>query len=203
MIANIFIAQQYKKVLLILVSLMTFVRSNVSPNPNPYFVINEYGVSQGPIYLKGSFKYSWEEDDEGFTVLPAGNSSYYYAKQDAITGDLVVTSLPIRKKVKNDLTGTNPLSHGFAHHEQPSEKVKRQKCGEFCKNPRDHYNRELRNLVSTTGTLRNLIVLFKFSDHATRSLPSVSDIDVLMNHPGDGVNIAFDALAPTGSVRYD
>ena len=187
---------------MILVSLMTFVRSNVSPNPNPYFVINEYGVTQGPIYLKGSFKYSWEEDDEGFTVLPAGNSSYYYAKQDAITGDLVVTSLPIRNKVKNVLTGTNPLSHGIAHHQQPSEKVKRQRCGEFCNNVKGH-DRELRNLVSATGTLKNLIVLFKFSDHTQRSLPSVSDIDVLMNHPGDGVNIAFDALAPTGSVRYD
>ena len=190
------------ELLILFVTVFSFVHSDISPNPNPFFVIDSNGVSQGPVYLKGSFKYSWEEDDEGFTVVPVGNRSYYYAKQDVTNGDLIATTLPIRKKVKNVLVGSSPLSLGIARHEQPSEKVKRQNCGVFCENGKGH-GRDLRHLVSTTGTLKNLIVLFKFSDHTTRSLPSVSDIDVLMNHPGDGVNVAYNPLSPTGSVRYD
>jgi M6 family metalloprotease-like protein len=49
--------------------------------------------------------------------------------------------------------------------------------------------------LRTTGTLRNLVVLLKWEDHADRPVPSPQDIDVLMNHDGPH------PLAPTGSVR--
>ena len=184
--------------------LSTFIRCahSISPNPNPYYIMDHHGVSQGPIYLKGSFKYSWEEDEEGFTVLPVGNRSYYYAKQDAITGDLIATTIPIRKKEKNGLVGSSPLSLGVTRHEKASEKIRRQKCGD-CYNAKGHGRELQRTLVSTMGTLKNLMVLFRFKDHTTRSLPSKAAIDVLMNHQGDGVNVAYHALAPTGSVRYE
>ena len=178
---------------------LTFVHS-IAPNPNPYFITSDYGVSQGPIYLRGNMISSWEEDDEGFTVMPTVNRTYHYAQQDAVSGELVVTALPIRKKINGVLVGSSPLALGITRHEQSSQVVQNQKCGDFCTTANGR-GRELRNLVSTTGTLKNLIVLFKFSDHATRTLPSVSDISTIMNHPGDGVNIAYDALAPTGSVR--
>ena len=193
-------AMKAPKSLLLLINLITFGNS-ISPNPNPYFITSEHGTTQGPIYLKGSMKYSWEEDEEGFTIMPAGNRSYYYAQQDFTTGELIATNLPIRTKHKGTLLGSSPLSLGLARHEQPSENVKRQKCGDFCRQQKDR-GRELRNLVTATGTLQNLIVLFKFSDHTTRPLPSVSNIDILLNHPGDGVNVAYNSLAPTGSVRY-
>jgi len=181
--------------------LVTIVNSDISPNPNPYDITNKYGVPQGQVFLQGSIRYSWEEDEEGFTVIPSINRTYYYAMQDTTTGDLVATSLPIRKKVNGVLVGKSPLSLGIKRREQPSDTIKKQKCGDFCKNGKGH-RRDLRNLVSTTGTLKNLMVLFKFSDHTSRTLPTVSDIMTLMNHPGDGVNIPYDALVPTGSVRY-
>lgn len=49
---------------------------------------------------------------------------------------------------------------------------------------------------AVTGSLKNLVVLLRFSDHATRSVPSTSDLDILMNAPGGDP-----LLAPTGSVR--
>ena len=179
---------------------------SISPNPNPYFITSNHGVSQGPIYLKGSMIRSWEEDDEGFTVMSTGNNrTYYYAQLNATTGDLVPTTLTIRKKVSGALVGLSPMKLGIARHERPSKETVAQKCGDFCKTFHDDGRRELlvqNRRAATTGTLKNLIVLFKFSDHTTRTLPSVSDISTLMNHPGDGVNIAYNALAPTGSVRF-
>jgi M6 family metalloprotease-like protein len=49
---------------------------------------------------------------------------------------------------------------------------------------------------STPNSMRNLVVLMRFSDHANRILPSPSDYDVLMNGPG-----GKGTVAPTGSVR--
>jgi hypothetical protein len=201
------------RIFFLLTYLMALVRSDMSPNPNPYFVTNKYGVSQGPIYLKGGVKYAWEEDEQGFTVLSDVNNtrSYYYATLNATTGDLVMTSYSIRKKVNGTLVGSSPSSLGISSHVQPSDNVKVQKCGDFCKknvqsnNNNDRnwgHSQKGRNLVSTTGTLKNLMVLFKFRDHTTRTVPSVSDINILVNHPGDGVNVPFHPLAPTGSVRY-
>jgi hypothetical protein len=188
-------------IFIVLSCLITVTHGDISPNPNPYFVTNGNGVSQGPLYLQGSVRNAWEEDEQGFTVLQAGNRTYYYAVQDTNTGDLVMTNLPLRKKVNGLLTGTSPLSLGIKRHEQLSDKVKKQKCGDFCTDGKGT-GRELRNLVATTGKLKNLMVLFKFSDHTSRTLPTASDITTLMNHAGDGVNIAYDTIAPTGSVRY-
>ena len=46
------------------------------------------------------------------------------------------------------------------------------------------------------GTLKNLVVMFRFSDHTGRTMPSVSDIDTLMNSQVNDPDIT-----PTGSVR--
>lgn len=50
--------------------------------------------------------------------------------------------------------------------------------------------------VAVSGNLKNLVVLLRFSDHASRNVPPVADVDVLMNAAGGDPN-----LAPTGSVR--
>jgi hypothetical protein len=187
--------------ILLILNRLTCVHSDILPDSNPYFVDNVDNVPQGPIYLKGTVEYAWEEDEEGFTVLPDVNRSYYYAIRDISTGDIVATALRIRQKVNNELIGYSPSILGIIRSTIPDENFIKQKCGDFCNRFAGGEDRKLRNLVSTKGTLKNLIVLFKFKDHTTRPLPSKSDINILMNHPGDGVNIAFDKFAPTGSVR--
>jgi hypothetical protein len=174
----------------------------MSPNPNPYYVTADNGVSQGPIYLRGGVQGAWEEEEDGYTVLPDKKGNYFYARQDAATGELVATTLPIRKKVNGVLVGASPRKYGIPRHVRPSEEAQMRKCGDFCEKDHGQGDRRLRNLVSTTGTLKNLIVLFKFKDHTTRTLPTAADITALMNHPGDGVNTAYNLLAPTGSVRF-
>ena len=53
-----------------------------------------------------------------------------------------------------------------------------------------------RRATSTIGTLKNLVILIRFPDHSSRRLPSVDDVDVLMNNEEiDNV------LAPTGSLK--
>jgi hypothetical protein len=191
------------RLLAILIGLMYLpymVLADMMPNPNPYYVTDDNGLSQGPIFLKGSIEYSWEEDEEGFTVIPNGKHNYYYAQLNVSTGDIVTTNLPIRKKLNGTLVGSSPLARGIQRHERPRQDVRMYKCGEFCTKKNEN-DRNLRQLVSTTGTLKNLMVLFKFSDHTNRALPSAADISQLMNHPGDGVNTNYDPLAPTGSVR--
>jgi hypothetical protein len=55
----------------------------------------------------------------------------------------------------------------------------------------DHHRRT----TQTTGTVKNLVIPIKWSDHTGRTLPSKEDIDVLMNHNGP------ERRCPTGSVR--
>mmetsp|Transcript_56401 Transcript_56401/g.136859 ORF Transcript_56401/g.136859 Transcript_56401/m.136859 type:complete len:850 (+) Transcript_56401:1929-4478(+) len=53
-----------------------------------------------------------------------------------------------------------------------------------------------RRATSTVGTLKNLVILIRFPDHSSRKLPSVDEVDVLMNNEEiDNV------LAPTGSLK--
>lgn len=56
--------------------------------------------------------------------------------------------------------------------------------------------RRRRKLSVVNNQLRNLVISLRFADHAARTLPSESDLDVLFNAPGGHVD-----LAPTGSVR--
>jgi hypothetical protein len=63
-----------------------------------------------------------------------------------------------------------------------------------------HAIRNQRKMITkkefTKGTMQNLVVLIRFSDHINRDLPSASDIGIIMNRRGGDRD-----LAPTGSVR--
>jgi len=65
------------------------------------------------------------------------------------------------------------------------------------KRPRRSPPNQRRSLQTTNQgeSVRNLVVLIQWQDHANRTLPSPQDIDILMNHDGPH------PLCPTGSVR--
>lgn len=52
--------------------------------------------------------------------------------------------------------------------------------------------------TATVGTVRMLVVLMRFADHAGNVLPTVADITALMN---EGDALTNNAAAPTGSMR--
>src|SRR6056300_1444044 len=58
-----------------------------------------------------------------------------------------------------------------------------------------------RQLADGSGTLHNLVLLLKFSDQASRTLPSQSDISKLYNSATPTKSGANADVAPTGSVR--
>jgi hypothetical protein len=73
-----------------------------------------------------------EEDEEGYTVLPDPHRTYFYARQDVSTGELVATTLPIRPKVDGVLVGISPSQYGISPHEKESEEARLRKCGGIC-----------------------------------------------------------------------
>jgi hypothetical protein len=56
--------------------------------------------------------------------------------------------------------------------------------------------RALQEIGNSTGFMRVLVLLVRFSDHAKKSLPPRSEIDTLFN--GDGID---DTVTPTGSIK--
>ncbi|CAJ1962384.1 unnamed protein product [Cylindrotheca closterium] len=83
-------------------------------------------------------------------------------------------------------------------------------CGSYCQKslkyggsiPRDsgrrrelRGHRKLGDYAPSKGRVPNLVIPFKFKDHASRQLPSRADLDILMN------SMEKNALAPTGGVK--
>jgi hypothetical protein len=62
-----------------------------------------------------------------------------------------------------------------------------------------------RTATATTGTIKNLVIPFKFSDHATRVLPTPSEINILFNGSEQDCNSNQAICGKSGSVRkfYD
>ncbi len=73
--------------------------------------------------------------------------------------------------------------------------LRRRQGREFVNIPDEEGQSNRRVSTIASGTMKNLVVPFKFKDHASRDLPSRSDLDILMNNNGPAPQ------CPTGSVR--
>ena len=89
-------------------------------------------------------------------------------------------------------------------HVHKSEQMAVRDCGLYCEmavtegGARRLAEKLGRQLVTapTSGSVPNLVINFKFSDHASRTVPSIEDIDILMNS-----EIAVPGVAPTAGVK--
>lgn len=193
----------------------------ISANPNPYFEHDENGnLLPFPIYLHGDESFHWEEDEHGYTIIddPSHKSRgrrKVYASVDPNTGDLISTGVPF-----GSLNLKTKLAK-LRKHAKPSKDARLAKCGKYCEKVGYSYNQTSstrynnvrgspksnthlnhkenvgrRKLMSTSGTLKNLVVLIRFHDHQSRTLPSTADFHVLLNGPGGPGTVA-----PTGSVN--
>ena len=157
------------------------------------------------LHVRGDEHYHWLEDLEGYTVLrdPA-SKEYRYARQIP-DGRLAPGTLRVGRD--------NPRNAGLARHVQPSPERIRQRNfenrtsplsrrGIFTGDPQAADGDEeggaasLPETVPAAGTVENLVLLIRFSDHTARTLPPNGDFDTLFNAAG-----GHPTIAPSGSVR--
>ena len=181
------------------------------PNPEPYQVTYPDGGKSPLIHIRteGSLvspsHQIYEETLDGFLVKPATHGDkYVYLDVNLQTGDLFETDLiagendPYASNVSKDAAKISQAI--ILSNDQAARKLRGTK-NEDNNHVHEHddnqeYHNPHRRAVITTGTLNNLVVPFKFSDHGQRSLPSQQELDTFMNsvEPDDN-------LCPTGSVR--
>ena len=104
---------------------------------------------------------SWYEDQNGYSVVLSGNN-YQYATLGA-DGSLAPTGLMVGS--------VDPSQLGLARHLTPSS--------QFLATARKSFGIQAK--VTTTGTVKMLVVPIKWSNHATRVLPTQADWNALFN----------------------
>ncbi len=156
----------------------------VPANPNP----REFTQPDGTpilLFVRGDEHFSWFEDEKGFTVVRDGGR-FAYAKKGADK-----RLVPSEFSVDID----DPQTAGIPKRLLPGRKSRRSKLvGVVDTASRAHLGPLP---VAAFGTVRNLVLLCKFSDHSIgQHTRPAEEYDVLFNALG-----GHSALAPTGSVR--
>ncbi len=142
------------------------------------------------LHIRGNGSLHWQEDLDGFTVVrEKGNSGRYLYADRGPDGHLVPTAHEVGK--------ANPRRLRLQRRVLPSAQVRASMQAEGPSAPTSlGVDGSRPYLAPGPQTLKNLVVLVRFSDHTDRLLPSASDIDVLMNAVGGDPD-----LAPAGSLR--
>ena len=126
--------------------------------------------------IRGDEHFNWMEDANGYTVVL--NSGWYqYATLDA-SGHLTASGLNVGL--------ADPAANGLAAGILPSQTVRSQNSKALAPQP----------AVPPIGTVKNLVILVRFSNHGPRTMPTEANIDVLMNATSPDPT-----YAPTGSVK--
>jgi M6 family metalloprotease-like protein len=140
--------------------------------------------------MRGDEFFHWMEDMEGFTVLPKGDA-YVYAALDT-KGRLVSTDWNVGR--------IDPRSLGLVPRLLPPREARSDNLNDGLKLHRPWLTPRPKGPVKNVaplGTVKNLVILCKFSDHTFGThTRGAGDYDVLFNRPGGDP-----VLAPTGSVR--
>jgi M6 family metalloprotease-like protein len=164
----------------------------IDANPNTYTIQQPDGTPVG-LRIRGDEWFHHEEDLNGYTVIKDRNW-YVYARRDQATGRLVSSGL---------LAGIdNPAANGLKPGELPSKSVRNERAQNLGwpsaapGNQQDGGTSASSVAAASGGVLKNLVVLIRWADHTSRTLPTSADVDVLMNNAGP-----HPTLAPTGSLK--
>ena len=145
------------------------------------------------LYVRGDEYMNWFEDMQGFTVVRNG-AQYVYATL-AADGRLAPTALRVG--------AVNPVASGLSKRVRPTAGAIREARIQTLPPAKRAAVRSgfaaaesLEASTPASGTVKNLVILCKFSDHDNTKIRAQSDFDVLFNSIGGDAS-----LAPTGSVR--
>jgi M6 family metalloprotease-like protein len=157
-------------------------------NPEPF--IEEQGDgTQVQLRARGDEHFSWLEDARGYTVVR--NNGWLHYAEIGNDGRLIPGALLVGRD--------DPEAYGLDKRVLPSDAVKAlsrrvlpaPSAGTYTMQSGPDAAR-----VAPSGNVKNLVVLIRFADHASRNLPPVSDYETLFNTiGGDPV------IAPTGSLK--
>jgi len=166
-------------------ALLPWVSHGMVANPNTVF---EKQPSGKTIELKfnGNEELSWHEDVNGYPVVRLGEQYVYQTNVN-----------PLFQRRSSLVVGeVDPEAHGVKKI-TPAQRLPYLQPSEFHENHAHVTDaRASVSAVTTTGTLKNLVVLIRFQNHQSRSLPSQSDYNTFFNTTGGDP-----VLAPTGSVK--
>ncbi|MCF7674168.1 MAG: choice-of-anchor D domain-containing protein [Akkermansiaceae bacterium] len=171
---------------------LTATLFGINASPTPVDLQQPDGT---PVRLRprGDEYLNWFEDDQGFSVVRNGRQ-YVYADRDP-DGHLAPTA--------HRVGAGNPEGLGLPQHLHPSSaaiqdaRTKALPPALRVQGPSGAAPApEPPAGVASVGTMKNLVILCKFSDHDNTKIRSQADFDTIFNTiGGDPV------LAPTGSVR--
>ena len=141
------------------------------------------------LFFRGTGFNHWYEDAQGFAVTRT-EIGFVYAQKDAGGKLAPLHGAPLVGKV-------DPATLGLTPHVAPKSTHSH---GGPHSHPRQEREPSPQPIAAGTGTLRNLVLMLRFSDHGPsgqdRTLPDQSGFDRIMNATGGDP-----VLAPTGSVR--
>jgi M6 family metalloprotease-like protein len=138
------------------------------------------------LHIRGDEFFHWNEDTDGYTVVK-DNGRFVYGKLNA-KGRLGPTGFVVGRD--------NPKVSGLKKRILPLPQVRKSLAPSMFSES-ESISQQSVAAVSPSGTVKNLVVLCKFSDHTygvhTRD---ANDYDILFNQIG-----GHTTLAPTGSVK--
>lgn len=182
--------------LLLLVSLLLLAPASlqaVPANPSPISVSQPSGLTI-KLRLRGDEFYHWLEDLQGYTVIRNATGSYMYAQLEA-DGNLAAST--------HEVGASDPAAAGIPKGLREVPSVVATKKTTTRNVTRSSGGAAATPLIAPSGTVKNLVILCRFSDHpeATHTRPQ-ADFDALFNsvYKSDGTSGA-PAIVPTGSVR--
>ena len=134
------------------------------------------------LHVRGDEFSHWLEDGKGFTVVTDKAGRHVYAKKGE-GGSLVPTALAIGSVV--------PEQAGLTWGVRPAAGVRESRRAAMAAQGPEGPQR-----IAPVGTVRNLVILCRFSDHTAAHGRTQAEYDTLFNAVGGHAT-----LAPTGSVR--